>query len=151
MQLGPKTVLAEFGALHPRVLKALDLADPVYAFEGWLEALPEPKRGAASARAPLPLPPLMPLSRDFAFVVDRDRAAGELVRAAQGADKALISAVRVFDVYEGVGVEEGRKSIALDVSIQPRDKTLNDAEIEALSQRVVAAVEKATGARLRAG
>jgi phenylalanyl-tRNA synthetase beta chain len=151
VQLGPKAVVAEFGALHPRVLKALDLADPVYAFELWLEALPEPKRGGArSARQALALSPLMPLSRDFAFVVTRDRPTADLVRAAGGADKALIAGVRVFDVYEGAGVPDGAKSVGLEVSLQPRDKTLTELDIEAVSARVVAAVEKATGARLRA-
>ena len=149
LQLGPKTVLAEFGALHPAVLKALDVEGPVYALEAWLEAVPELKRGAGRARAPLALSPLMPLSRDFAFVVDRERAAGDLVRAAQGADKALIAQARVFDVYEGPGVPEGAKSVAIEVLLQPKDRTLADADIEALSARVVGAVEKATGGRLR--
>ncbi len=149
VQLGPKAVLAEVGALHPRVLKALDIDGPVYAFELWLEALPEPKPSAARTRGALDLPSLTPLSRDFAFVVDRERLAGDLVRAAAGVDKALISGVRVFDVYEGAGIVEGSKSVALEVAIQPREKTLTDADIEALSAKVVAAVEKATGARLR--
>ncbi len=91
----------------------------------------------------------MPLTRDFAFVVDRGRAAGDLVRAASAADKALISGVRVFDVYKGPGVADGAKSVALEVTLQPRDKTLTDAEIEAVSAKVVAAVAKATGATLR--
>jgi phenylalanyl-tRNA synthetase beta chain len=92
----------------------------------------------------------MALTRDFAFVVDRDRAAGDLARAAQGADKALIAEVRVFDVYEGPGVADGFKSVALEVRIQPQDKTLGEVEIEALSAKIVAAVEKATGGKLRA-
>jgi phenylalanyl-tRNA synthetase beta chain len=150
IQLGPKTVMGEFGALHPTVLRALDVEGPVYAFEAWVEALPEPKRAATRARAPLDLSPLMPLSRDFAFVVDRARAAGDLARAAQGADKALITSVRVFDVYEGAGVPEGSKSVGIEVAIQPRAKTLTDVEIEALSAKVVAAVEKASGGKLRA-
>jgi phenylalanyl-tRNA synthetase beta chain len=91
----------------------------------------------------------MPLRRDFAFVVDRDRPAGELVRAARGADKALIADVRVFDVYEGKGVPDGKRSIALEILLQPREKTLTEPEIEALSGRVVAAVAKATGGVLR--
>ena len=150
VQLGPKSMLAEFGALHPRVLKALDLDRAVYGFEVWLEALPEPRRtGGRSARSPLDLSALMPLSRDFAFVVQRGRPAGELVRAAAGADRQLIASVQVFDVYEGPGVAQGFKSVALDVTLQPREKTLTDAEIEALSAKVVAAVEKATAAKLR--
>jgi phenylalanyl-tRNA synthetase beta chain len=148
LQLGPKSVLAEFGALHPGVLKTLDVEGPVYGFELWLEAIPEPKR-AGKARPALSLSPFMPLSRDFAFVVDRNRAAGELVRAAQSADRQLISDVRVFDVYEGPGVPEGSKSVALDVTVHPRERTLTDADIDALSQRIVQAVEKAAGARLR--
>jgi phenylalanyl-tRNA synthetase beta chain len=150
LQLGPKAVLAEFGALHPAVLKALDVEGPVYGFEIWLEAVPEPKRKAVKTRAALELSPYMPLSRDFAFVVAETVAAGELVRAVQGADKALITAVRVFDVYTGPGVEAGSKSLAIEVQVQPRDHTLTEAEIEALSSRIVAAAEKAVGARLRA-
>ena len=150
VQLGPKAVLAEFGALHPRVLKALDLAGPVYGFELWLEALPEPKRAAGRARAAFDLPTLMPLTRDFAFVVDRARPAADLVRAAAGADKALIVGVHVFDVYEGAGVPAGSKSVALEVAIQPRERTLAEPDIEALSTKVVSAVEKASGGKLRA-
>jgi phenylalanyl-tRNA synthetase beta chain len=149
LQLGPKAVLAEFGALHPGVLSALDVEGPVYGFELWLEALPLPKRKPTKGRPGLDLSPLMPLRRDFAFVVERAKAAGELVRAVQGVDRALIADVRVFDVYEGPGVAEGMKSVALEVLLQPREKTLADAEIEQLSGRIVAAAEKA-GARLRA-
>ena len=150
VQLGPKAVLAEFGALHPRVLKALDLTGPVYGFELWLEALPEPRRAAGRGRPALEPSTLMPLTRDFAFVVGQARPAADLVRAAAGTDKALVSGVRVFDVYTGTGVADGCKSVALEVTIQPRERTLAEADIEALSARVVAAVEKATGAKLRA-
>jgi phenylalanyl-tRNA synthetase beta chain len=149
LQLGPKTTLAAFGAIHPSVLKALDVAGPIYAFEAWLDAVPEPRASADRARGASELSVLMPLSRDFAFVVDKARAAGDLVRAAQSVDKTLISGVRVFDVYEGPGVPEGAKSVALEVMLQPRDKTLTEAEIEALSARIVAAVGKAAGAKLR--
>ena len=148
LQLGPKAVLAEFGAIHPTVLKSLDVAGPVYGFELWLESIPEPKKRATKARPALVLSPLMPLSRDFAFVVERDRPAGDLVRAVQAVDKALIAGVQVFDVYEGPGVPEGSKSVAIEVQVQPREKTLTEAEIEALSARIVAAAEK-LGARLR--
>ncbi len=148
LQLGPKAVLAEFGAIHPTVLKSLDVAGPVYGFELWLESIPEPKKRATKARPALVLSPLMPLSRDFAFVVERDRPAGDLVRAVQAVDKALIAGAQVFDVYEGPGVPEGSKSVAIEVQVQPREKTLTEAEIEALSARIVAAAEK-LGARLR--
>jgi phenylalanyl-tRNA synthetase beta chain len=150
LQLGPKAVLAEFGALHPAVLKALDVDGPVYGFESWLEAIPEPKRKAVKTRPALELSPLMPLSRDFAFVVAETVAAGDLARAVQGADKALITSARVFDVYAGTGVPAGAKSLAVEVAIQPRDHTLTDVEIEALSARIVAAADKAVGAKLRA-
>ena len=145
LQLGPKAVLAEFGELHPAVLKALDVAGPVYGFEITLEAVPEPKKKAVKTKPAFTPSPLMPLTRDFAFVADKAKAAGDLVKAAASADKALIAAVRVFDVYEGPGVPEGSKSVALEVVIQPRDKTLAEAEIEALSAKIVAAVEKAGG------
>ena len=148
LQLGPKVVIAEFGALHPRVLKALDADGPMLAFEIVLDAVPEPRGKATKARPAADLPNLMPLTRDFAFLVDDGKAAGDLVRAVAGADKALIQDVRVFDVYRGKGVPEGQVSIALEVVIQPREATLTEAEIEALSARVVAAAEK-QGARLR--
>ncbi|MBX3479679.1 MAG: phenylalanine--tRNA ligase subunit beta [Caulobacter sp.] len=149
LQLGPKAVLAEFGELHPAVLKALDAAGPMLAFEVFVEAIPEPKKKAVKTRGALDLSPLMPLNRDFAFLIAADRPAADLVKAVAGADKALIAAARVFDVYQGVGVPEGQKSLAIEVTVQPREKTLADAEIEALSARVVAAAEK-VGAKLRA-
>jgi phenylalanyl-tRNA synthetase beta chain len=149
VQLGPKQVMAEFGELHPSVLKALDVDGPVYGFELVLDALPDPKRKATKTRPALKLSPLMPLRRDFAFVAPKDKAAGDLVRAVAGADRALIASARVFDVYEGPGVPEGFRSVAIEVEVQPREKTLTDAEIEALSTRVVQAAEK-LGAKLRA-
>lgn len=148
LQLGPKNVMAEFGALHPRVLKALDADGPMLAFEIVLDAVPEPRGKAGKARGPAALAPLMPLTRDFAFVTAEDKAAGDLIRAVGGADKALIAEVRVFDVYRGAGVPEGMKSVALEVMIQPRQATLTEPEIEALSAKVVAAAGK-TGAVLR--
>ncbi|MBX7248403.1 MAG: phenylalanine--tRNA ligase subunit beta [Caulobacteraceae bacterium] len=149
VQLGPKTTLAEFGELHPRVLKALDADGPLYAFEVVLDAIPAPRPKATKTLPALKLSPLMPLSRDFAFLVDEDRQAGDLVRAVASVDKVLITEARVFDVYRGQGVPEGQKSIAVEVTLQPREATLTDAEIEAVSQKIVAAAEKAVGARLR--
>ncbi|HYC97163.1 phenylalanine--tRNA ligase subunit beta [Brevundimonas sp.] len=148
LQLGPKNVMVEFGALHPRVLKALDADAPMLAFEIVLDAVPESRGKATKARGPAVLPPLMPLTRDFAFVTAESQATGDLIRAVAGADKALIADVRVFDVYRGAGVPEGMKSVALEVVIQPREATLTEAEIEALSAKVVAAGAKA-GATLR--
>ena len=149
IQLGPKAVIAEFGQLHPATLRALDVDGPLYAFELTVDTLPEAKKKAVKTRPALDLSPLMPLRRDFAFLVDRDKPAADLVRAARGADKALIADARIFDVYEGKGVPEGKRSLALEVLVQPREKTLTDSEIEALSGRVVAAVEKAVGGVLR--
>lgn len=142
-------MVAEFGALHPRVLKALDADGPMLAFEIVLDAVPEPRGQKTKTRGPAILPNLMPLTRDFAFVVEEGRAAGDLVKAVAGADKALIADVRVFDVYRGTGVAEGSKSVALEVVIQPREATLTEAEIEALSARIVAAASK-VGGQLRA-
>ncbi|HYC05806.1 MAG TPA: phenylalanine--tRNA ligase subunit beta [Azospirillaceae bacterium] len=148
LRLGP-TVLARFGELHPATLEALDASGPVAAFEVFLDAIPQPKKKAGTAKPMLQLSPFQPLSRDFAFVVEAGVEADKLVRAAKGADKALITDVAVFDVYQGPGVEEGRKSLALSVTLQPVEKTLTDAEIEAVAARIVAAVTKATGASLR--
>ncbi len=145
LQLGPRAVIAEFGELHPAVLKAMDVDGPVYGFEIWVEAIPEPKKKATKTKGALSLSPLMPLSRDFAFLLDESKAAGDLVKAVAGADKALIAGARVFDVYQGPGVPEGQKSVAVEVTVQPRDKTLTEAEIEALSAQVVAAAAKAGG------
>ena len=149
LQLGPKTVVAEFGELHPRVLKALDAEGPMLAFELVLEAIPEPKKKPVKTRPALQLSPFMPLTRDFAFVVDQATPAGDLVKPIAGVDKQLIAATRVFDVYQGKGVPEGQKSIAVEVTLQPRERTLTDAEIEALSAKIVAVAEKAVGAKLR--
>lgn len=148
LQLGPKNVMVEFGALHPRVLKALDADAPMLAFEIVLDAVPEPRGAKSKARGSANLANLMPLTRDFAFVVEDGKAVGDLVRAVAGADKALIAGVSVFDVYRGAGVPEGMKSVALEVSIQPVEATLTEGEIEGLSAKVVAAAGK-VGATLR--
>ena len=150
LQLGPKTPVAEFGEIHPAILKALDVEGPLYGFELDVGALPDPKRRPTKTKPAAALSPLMPLRRDFAFVIDASTAAGDLSRAVAGADKALIETARVFDVYQGKGVPEGAKSVAVEVVIQPREKTLTEPEIEALSARIVAAAEKAVGAKLRA-
>jgi len=148
LQLGPRNVMVEFGALHPRVLKALDADAPMLAFEIVLDSVPEPRGARSKTRGPAQLANLMPLTRDFAFVVEDGKATGDLVRAVAGADKALIAEVRVFDVYRGKGVDDGFKSVALEVVLQPVDATLTDAEIEAVSAKVVAAAAK-LGAVLR--
>ena len=149
LQLGPRAVLAAFGEIHPAVLKVLDAPGPLYAFEIWLEAIPEPKKRAVKTKPAIALSSLMPLTRDFAFLVKKETAAGDLIRAVQSADRVLITSTRVFDVYEGPGVPEGLKSIAVEVTIQPRGATLTEPEIEALSGKVVAAAAKSAGATLR--
>ena len=149
LQLGPKVVIAEFGELHPSVLKAIDAEGPMLAFEVNLDAIPEPKKKGVKTKAALELSALMPLRRDFAFLVAADTPAGDLVRPILGADKALIAEARVFDVYAGTGVPDGMKSVAVEVIVQPREKTLTDGEIEGLTTRIMAAAEKAVGAKLR--
>ena len=143
---GPKLVLATFGELHPGVLQALDLAGPAAAFEVFLDRIPEPKR---RRRAAPDLPQFQPVRRDFAFLVATATPADAVLRAARGADRALVSGASLFDVYEGDKVPQGQKSVAVDVVLQPREHTLTDAEIEAASAKVVAAVAKATGGVLR--
>jgi phenylalanyl-tRNA synthetase beta chain len=144
--LGPKQ-LAWFGELHPRILAAFDLKIPVAGFEINLDAIPEPKaKKTSTAFVPSPF---QAIERDFAFVVDAKVPAGEIVKAAKMADRALIESVAVFDVYEGKNLGEGKKSIAIAVRVQPKDKTLTEAEIEALAGKIVAAVTKATAATLR--
>jgi phenylalanyl-tRNA synthetase beta chain len=149
LQFGPRAVIGHFGELHPRALKALDVEGPIAAFEIILDLLPAPKAKPTRIKPKLELSDLQPLSRDFAFIVDRAASAGDLVKAVAGADKALITNVDVFDVYEGVGVPEGKKSVGVAVTLQPREKTLTDAEIEAVAQKIVAEAGKKTGATLR--
>lgn len=144
---GPKTVLATFGEVHPATLAALDLPGPAAAFEVFLDAVPEPKR---RRKGTPDLPAFQPLRRDFAFLVADTVAAEAVLRAARGADKAMITDAALFDRYQGKGVPEGQVSLAVQVTIQPREATLTDAQIEAVADRVVAAVAKATGAVLRA-
>jgi phenylalanyl-tRNA synthetase beta chain len=147
LALGPKP-LATFGEIHPKILAAFDLKGPVVAFEVNLDAIPESK-AKGKARSLFAPSPYQPVERDFAFVVDSAIAAEDVLRAAKGVDRNLIEAASVFDVYEGKGVPEGKKSLAISLRLQPKDKTLTDAEIEAIAQKIVAAVTKATGASLR--
>lgn len=149
IQIGPQNVLGHFGELHPRALEALDAEGPLAGFEVTLERIPEGKVKATRAKPVLELSPFQPVTRDFAFVVDRAVKAADLVRAAQNVDRKLITGVSVFDVYEGQGIEPSKKSIAIAVTIQPREKTMTDQEIDALGAKVVAEVSKRTGGVLR--
>ena len=147
LRLGPKTVLGVFGEFHPDLLAKLGIDAPIAGFELDLDTVPPSKRkGAGKA---LEASDLQPVRRDFAFVVDREVQAGDVVRAASSADRALVSDVGVFDVFTGQGVPEGKKSLAIEVTLQPREKTLTDAEIEAVAAKIVAAVKKATGGEQR--
>jgi phenylalanyl-tRNA synthetase beta chain len=148
IKLGDR-VMAYFGELHPEITTSAGLRGPVAAFEVFLDAPPLPKAKATKARPKLVLSPFQPVERDFAFLVDDGVEAEKLVRAARNSDKALITGARVFDLYAGKGVAEGKKSIAIAVTLQPVERTLTDAEIEAVSAKIVAQVVKATGAVLR--
>ncbi|HVV81045.1 MAG TPA: phenylalanine--tRNA ligase subunit beta [Pseudolabrys sp.] len=149
IQIGPQNILGHFGELHPRTLAALGADGPISAFEVILDKIPEPKAKATRAKPVLELSPFQPVSRDFAFIVDRAVKAADLVRAAQSVDKKLVADVTVFDVYEGKGIDAGKKSIAIAVTLQPRDKTMTDQEIEAMAGKIVAEVTKRTGGTLR--
>ena len=149
IQIGPQNVLGAFGELHPRALAALDAEGPLVGFEVLLEKIPEPKAKATRAKPQLELSPFQPVTRDFAFLVEAAVKAGDIVRAAQNADRKFITSVSVFDVYEGAGIEPGKKSVAIAVTVQPRDKTMTDEEIDALAAKVVAEVTKRTGGVLR--
>ncbi len=150
IQLGPKLVFGWFGELHPATLEALDVEGPLAVSEVFLERIPEPKARATRTKPKLDLSLFQPVTRDFAFIVDLGVLADAIVRAAEGVDKALISSVEVFDLYEGKGIEAGKKSIAIAVTLQPREKTLTDEEIDAVGKKIVAEVSKRTGATLRA-
>lgn len=148
LRMGPQTVLAHFGEIHPRVLKAMDVTGPVVGFEIFVDSIPQPKaRGTAKPK--LDLAALQPLERDFAFVVDASVAAEAVVRAASATDKALIANVAVFDVFTGRDIPAGKKSIAISVTLQPKEATLTEAEIDALAKKIVANVTKQTGGTLR--
>jgi len=149
IQIGPQNVLGYFGELHPRVAEALSADGPMIVFEVILDRVPEAKQKATRARPLIDLSAFQPVSRDFAFIVDRNVKAGDIVRAAQSVDKKLISGVTVFDLYEGKGIDPGKKSIAIAVTIQPREKTMTDQEIDAAAEKIVAEVTKKTGGTLR--
>jgi phenylalanyl-tRNA synthetase beta chain len=147
LKLGPKTTLGVFGELHPEIATKLGIDMPVSAFELYLDAMPA--RRKSLTRPALNASDLQAVKRDFAFLLDRHVAASDLIRAASGVDRALITDVNVFDVFTGQGVPQGKKSLAIEVTLQPREKTLTDAEIEAVAAKIVEAVTKATGGELR--
>ncbi|GGD04375.1 phenylalanine--tRNA ligase subunit beta [Aureimonas glaciei] len=149
IKLGPKVVLAEFGEFHPRALKTLDAAGAFAGFEVFLGEIPEPKKKATRTKPVLSLSAFQPVRRDFAFVVDAGTEAQKIVRAAEGADRKLVSEVRVFDLFTGPSLGEGKLSVAIEVTLRPSERTLTEEELEAVSARIVAQVGKATGGVLR--
>ncbi|MDJ0979523.1 MAG: phenylalanine--tRNA ligase subunit beta [Erythrobacter sp.] len=148
LRLGPKKVLARFGMLHPETLKAFDLDGPVAAVEIFLDQIPQKKGSAGFARAPFTPPTLQAVTRDFAFLVDKDAPASDLARAVRSVLKDQITNARIFDVFTGEGVPEGKKSLAIEVTLQPQDKSYKDNDLKAIADTVVAAAAK-VGAVLR--
>jgi phenylalanyl-tRNA synthetase beta chain len=147
LRLGPKVVLAQFGELHPDTLRTVDIAAPTAVFEVFIDALPVAKK--ALSRHALVAADLLPVHRDFAFVLPKDIAAGDVIKAALAVDKKLITAASVFDVFEGTSLGEGKKSLALEVTLQPTERTLRDEDIEAVAAKIIAAVRQATGGEIR--
>lgn len=150
IKMGPKIVLGHFGEFHPKTLDALDVTGALCGFEVFVDAMPEPKKKATRTKPALELSPFQMVKRDFAFVVDKAVEAGAIIRAASGADRKLITGVNVFDVFEGASLGEGKKSVAIEVLIQPVEKTLTDEDFEALTGKIVGNVEKTVGGVLRA-
>ncbi|MET3559595.1 phenylalanyl-tRNA synthetase beta chain [Bartonella japonica] len=149
MKLGSKIILGFFGVLHPATIEKLDISGPLCGFEIFLERIPESKKKATKSRSPLKLSPFQMVRRDFAFVVDATVTSSMIVRAASGADKKLIHSVQVFDIFEDSGFGENKKSVAIEISIQPIERTLTDEDLEELALKVVENVTKMTGAYLR--
>ena len=144
-----KNILAHFGEIHPAILKELDIKTPVVGFEIYMDNLPAPKAVKSKLQKQLKISNLMPLTRDFAFVMDKDVEAERIINTIKGVDKEKITSVSIFDVYMGTNLPEGKKSLAVKVQIQPIEKTLTDADIEILSTQIINMVKKNTGAELR--
>ncbi|MBV1901837.1 MAG: phenylalanine--tRNA ligase subunit beta, partial [Kordiimonadaceae bacterium] len=148
LRLGPKNILASFGELHPKTLKALDIDGPIVGFEVFLDKIPG-KRSKSSAKAALKTSNLQSVERDFAFLIDAEKSVASLLKAVQGADKNFITDISVFDVYSGKGVPEGQQSIAVSITLEPKEETFSDKDIETISDKIIASAEKAVGAILR--
>jgi phenylalanyl-tRNA synthetase beta chain len=147
--LGPKTILAEFGEIHPAITKTLDLETRAIGFEVFLDRLPKPKKKKSCARPALKVSNFPPVDRDFAFVVNRTVPAETLMNAVRSAERSLIQDVSLFDVYQGKGLDDDKKSLAIAVRLQSMDHTLEEAEIDAAVKKITQAATKATGATLR--
>ncbi|MBB3145522.1 phenylalanyl-tRNA synthetase beta chain [Phyllobacterium trifolii] len=149
IKLGPKVILGTFGEFHPKTLETLDVSGSLCGFEVFIDAIPEPKRKATRTKPALNLSDFQIVRRDFAFVVDKAVEAGAIVRAALAGDKKLITGVQVFDLFEGASLGAEKKSVAIEVAIQPVERTLTDEDLEALTKRIVESVGKQTGGVLR--
>lgn len=149
IKMGPKVVLGYFGEFHPSTLEGLDVSGALCGFEVYVDAMPEPKKKATRTKPALELSPFQAVKRDFAFVVDKAVEAGAIIKAASGADRKLVTSVNVFDVFEGASLGDGKKSVAIEVQIQPVERTLTDEDFEALTEKIVASVTKFTGGVLR--
>ena len=146
-RLGPK-ILGYFGDIHPKVLSVMDVEGPVVGFEVFMESIPA-SRSKGPSRSLLKLDALQPVNRDFAFIVDQELPAEKLIKAAQGADKSLVSAVQLFDEYIGQGIPEGKKSLAIAVTLQPKTQTFTDEELESVSEKIISKIAKDIGGHLR--
>ncbi len=149
IKLGPKVVLGTFGEFHPMTLELIDVSGPLCGFEVFFDAIPTPKAKANRSKGVLTVSPLQPVKRDFAFIMDKTVEATLVLRAANGADKKLISDVKIFDLFEGASIGEDKKSLAIEVTLQPMDKSLTDDEIEAISNKVIENIGKTVGGVLR--
>jgi phenylalanyl-tRNA synthetase beta chain len=149
IKLGPKVILGTFGEFHPKTLETIDVSGSLCGFEVFIDAIPEPKQKATRTKAALNLSDFQTVRRDFAFVVDKAVEAGAIVRAALAGDKKLITGVQVFDLFEGASLGVDKKSVAIEVAIQPVERTLTDEDLEALTKRIVESVGKQTGGVLR--
>jgi phenylalanyl-tRNA synthetase beta chain len=148
LRLGPKTVLARFGMIHPALAKQFDIAVPVAMVELFLDAIPARKGAVSFTRTHYAPPALQSVTRDFAFLIDAEKPAGDLLRSVRGADKVNIVAARLFDDFRGQGVPEGQKSLAVEITLQPGEKSFTDEELKAVADKVTAAAAK-LGAVLR--
>jgi phenylalanyl-tRNA synthetase beta chain len=149
LQFGPQGVIGHFGELHPRTLAALDVTGPVVGFELVLDAVPAPKARPTKVKPKLSLAGLQPVFRDFAFIVDGNVSAEDVLKVARGIDRSLVSDVTLFDLYEGKGIEAGKKSLAIEVKLQPREKSLTDADIDIFAGKLISEITRKTGATLR--
>ena len=149
IKLGPKVVIGTFGEFHPMTLEMIDVTGPLCGFEIFLDAIPQPRKKSSRSKGALTVSALQPVKRDFAFIMDKSVEASSVLRAANGADKKLITNVSVFDLFEGPSIGDDKKSMAIEVTLQPTEKSLTDEDIDAISSKIIANIEKTVGGVLR--